>query len=68
MGTGVYLLLSGDGNETKISYRLNLGIWMNFFFRDWYRKVKLISAHLVVAPKTSMSQPSTMTTLSQPLA
>ena len=42
LGTSIYLLPSGDEDETKIWYPLSLGmdIEINFFFGDWYETKK----------------------------
>jgi len=46
MGTRLYPLPGGDGDETKVWYPLSLGMGMgmNFFYGDGYRIAKLVPA------------------------
>jgi len=42
MGTRLYLLLGGDGDETKVWYPLNFDTWMMKFWENRYEIVKLV--------------------------
>jgi len=46
MGTRLYPLPGGDGDETKVWYPLDLGMrmGMNFFYEDGYGIVKPVPA------------------------
>jgi len=46
MGTRLYPLPGGDGDETKVWYPLGLGMRMNFFYGDGYGIVKPVPAPL----------------------
>jgi len=48
MGTGLYPLPGGNGDETKVRYLFGLGIGMgmNFFYGDEYGIVKPVPAPL----------------------
>jgi len=52
MGTRLYPLPGGDGDETKVWYPLDLDMEMrmNFFYKDGYGIVKSVPSYLVVIP------------------
>jgi len=52
MGTRLYPLSGGDGDETKVCYPLGLGIGMgmNFFYGDGYGIVKPVPAPPLAIP------------------
>jgi len=52
MSTRLYPLSGGDGDETKVWYPLSLDMkmWMNFFYENVYRIVKLVLAPPLVIP------------------
>jgi len=50
MSTRLYPLSGGDGNEIKIWYLLDLGIWMkmNFFYGNGYGIAKSVPSNSLI--------------------
>jgi len=57
MGTKLYPLPGGDEDGTKIWYPLNLdmGMWMNFFYRDEYEITKPVPAPPIAIPNQNIT-------------